>query len=427
MKKKGHFGSNTTPPPVPASGTPGTRLMTTLRHKPATAKSLSGDLECTYVDIGGCLAAEPPVRPYLFERLFPQGVVGVVAGTGGTSKSMYNLQLAYSQASGEEVFSAFRPVKPRIVMYFQGEDPADITKRRLYDISRRYPLTPEKRELLEKNLLLRSAPAEPLFAIVDGRVVTTEAYKKIQRDISRTRPGLVILDPLSRWSGLNENSNLRATTVLNLLEDLVKPHGASMLVVHHTTKSGGKSLAATGVRGAAALLDGSRFAIMMAKAGDLDKRNPNRNDILLDIVKNSYGGRLSSPATLRHSDEFNGVLEQAKDYDGLIGFINIAQALADWLAENGPVNVSGLRDPRSEREKRLHEHLENRCGSWRKDMDMVLKVGEDEGLLVVESVGTGGRPAKQIRAVLQETGAKSGRDATVADFAAATTIKRPAA
>lgn len=370
----------------------------------AHPKLAAGDFSTAPINVSRCLDMAPVGTPFLFKDVFPQGILAVISATGGTGKSLVCLQLAYSLASGEELLGLFSPVAPRKVMYLQGEDPVIQTRTRLHHIGQKWPVSLEKRALLKENLLVFSAPAAPLFSVVDGRVVPSEAYKRLQWTVTAERPALVILDPLSRWSGLSETNNSRTTAAVTLLEGLVKPHGGSILLAHHTTKSGSKSLGALSARGASALVDGSRLVISMTRGPDFGSGGSSRNSVLLDIAKNSYGIRPRTPATLSHCPEYGGILEQTKQTDGRIDLVNKALALADWVETNGPVNISGLRDPRSDRERDLHEFMADRCGSFRKDIADFLEVGEKEGALLIETVSTDGRPATLIRSACGVSG-----------------------
>ena len=303
------------------------------------------------------LSAEPPAMESLFNDIFPAGIAAGLCGAGGVGKSTFILQLSYSLATGVTVFPAFVPTEPRRVMIFLGEDPKNVTWRRIWNIAKRFPLSPEEKALLLQNLHVFSHRAEKLYTMEDGKVSPTEAYTNLLREVSRIRPGLLIIDPKSRWSAGNENSNDEATAFVELLEGLILPHGASLLLTHHVSKAGQGSLSATGVRGASAFVDALRLVFSMVSTGKGDEGDEDISTVLLNTSKSNFTPRLPKPIGLRHCDEFGGALEQVEEGCGMLDLLGIAHTLSKWLAENGPINMSAIFDPRDDRAIELHQLL----------------------------------------------------------------------
>ena len=146
------------------------------------------------------LSTEPPAMDSLFNDIFPAGIAAGLCGAGGVGKSTFILQLSYSLATGVTVFPAFVPAEPRRVMIFLGEDPRNVTWRRIWNIAKRFLVSPEGKDLLLQNLHVFAHRAEKLYTMEEGKVSPTEAYTKLQLEVSRIRPALLIIDPKSRWS-----------------------------------------------------------------------------------------------------------------------------------------------------------------------------------------------------------------------------------
>lgn len=356
------------------------------------------DVKWQPADLNRWLNTAPPPLDYIFADMFPCGIVAGLGGGGGVGKSTFALQLAYSLAAGKVVFESFVPVKPAPVMVFLGEDPSRVTWHRFYHSAQGFPLEPEQIENLKKNLVIYSKKAAPLCVPVDGRLKPTKHYQWMKEQVQAVRPALLILDPKSRWFAGKENSNDDATAFVNLIEGLVRPYGGSVLLTHHVSKSQKDKLEVSSARGASAFADACRLFYGMVRCPLKGTNNIGaRQEILLQTTKSNFTPLLPKPLVLRHSLEHGGIFEQVP-YGESSQVVLVMTSLTEWLFENGSMNLSAIRDPRDERANQLHDFMEERCGSYRKYIDAAIEEGEEQGLLVVESVSTGGRKARRVRA-----------------------------
>jgi hypothetical protein len=100
---------------------------------------------------------------------------------------------------------------------------------------------------------------------------------------------LVVLDPMTRFNGADENDNAAAARMVTTLERLTNDTRTTVIAVHHSGK--GES-AATNARGASALVDNARCHLALARVdGGVSE---------LSIEKSNYGP-LSHPADEPHS------------------------------------------------------------------------------------------------------------------------------
>lgn len=361
-----------------------------------------GSIDWESADLDEWARHKPSPIECLFTGIFPRGIVAGLGGSGGVGKSTFVLALAISLAVGMTLFPFLVPEQPEPVMVFMGEDPEMITRRRFWNIVRRFQLDDEQRARLVHNLKLYPHTAAPLCMLQDGALVTTAHYQWLAEQVRIFRPALVILDPKARWAAINENSNDDATRFVSLLEDMVRPHGGSLLLTHHVAKGQRKNLDANSARGASAFPDATRLFMNMVtvdKDGG-DETEEGVQEVLFHVTKNNFAPRLPKPVVLRHNAEFGGVLEQAPNQEDA-NVTAIAESLAEWLQENGSLNVSAIRIPRNEGEKALRSFLKERCGSYHRHIDRAIQLGEQLGLLRTETVGTGGRSAQRVHAVVE--------------------------
>lgn len=344
------------------------------------------------------LETQPPALDFLFENIFPAGIVAGLGGGGGVGKSTFALELGVSLASGCTIFPAFVPVRPAPVMLFLGEDPQRVTWQRVWNVAQLFSFSVEQRDALINNIHIYPYKASSLCSGQDGSILPTPLYTWMLNKTREFRPALLVLDPKARWSSVDENSNDAATVLVGLLEDLIRPHNGSVLVTHHVSKSRQNSLDVSSARGASAFPDATRLFLSMARpkeGGDVT----DQHRVLLHTTKSNYAPRLRVPLSLRHNDEFGGVFEQEPDQSEAMAAA-LAEALHGWLLENGPINESAYKTPRTDRARKLRAHLEERCEHCScKNLDAALAKGIASGLLVEKEAQTGGRPAVQICAV----------------------------
>jgi len=175
-------------------------------------------------------------------------------------------------------FGPFVPARAARVVYLCGEDPAEILHERIYTIARGMGLAGEGNlaavhgRMLRKNF--RAVPMVGMDRVLIGRDAAgnptrTATYEWLSESLAGMgRVDLVVIDPMSRFYGLDENDNPSATAWIACLEALAKTHGASVLFSHHSSKAvvkDGNITRDTG-RGASAIHDGVRMMISMGSA-----------------------------------------------------------------------------------------------------------------------------------------------------------------
>ena len=237
------------------------------------------------------LAEEPPRREYLlhdapgagFELagpgMLPRGKVGILAAAGGVGKTYALCGLALAVVTGRPWLGHFpvgeRRRGARVVLVLGEEDPAEL-RRRLHTQARAMGLDASHGPDVARILALPGA-GEAGLALTQGEderkgVRTRFAdglLAHLRAVAERDGPwDAVILDPLSRFAGPDvEKDNSAATRLIQVLEGFTKlPGEPTIIVAHHTSQASRKegmgelaTAAATAVRGATGLTDGSRW------------------------------------------------------------------------------------------------------------------------------------------------------------------------
>jgi RecA-family ATPase len=251
------------------------------------------------------------------------GTVGMIIGPGGTGKTFWMIQAAISIASQEQMIPFFGGVweaqkyTGRVVLLL-AEDPLDILFHRVraigkwlsvdYNIPK---LTAELEDKLEIHSLIGY---QPCLMDSDGK-----ANRLWLDTVRRAAEGarLLGIDPLRRWHRGDEIDNGLMMYLIQLLEEIAKDSGCTILFSHHVDKlsmingSGGEQGAA---RGASALTDGVRWQLNLVKmnkeeAGKLGvEENMKGHFVRMEVSKSNYGISIE-PVWLRRED--GGVLSKA--------------------------------------------------------------------------------------------------------------------
>jgi RecA-family ATPase len=100
-------------------------------------------------------------------------------------------------------------------------------------------------------------------------VTSTGLLPALIARIKVVNPVLVIVDPMARFHGGDENSNAVGTAMVNAIERIASETGAAVLLSHHFNKGAidDKDQSVTAVRGASAIVDASRSVLTRPLVG----------------------------------------------------------------------------------------------------------------------------------------------------------------
>ena len=268
--------------------------------------------------------AKPPHRRWLLERdgeddeksrsvgFLPLGKVGMLAAAGGVGKTMALVQLALSVATGRPWLGAFYvPEESRgHVLLALGEEDAEEAHRRLYNAFRAMWPGDEEQHSGEQRAAMKRAVERitvvPLSGVPCSLVTTSPTTRTTEEsaalaglreflDNAAHEWSLVVLDPLSRFAGVEtETDNAAATRFVQAVETLVTvPGNPTVLLAHHTTKGsrgeeGENASDTTDARGASAITDGVRWVARLSPV-KRSENDPVPGRATLTLTKSNYG------------------------------------------------------------------------------------------------------------------------------------------
>jgi RecA-family ATPase len=259
----------------------------------------------------GAVKEQPAPRSWLLSRpdpetngetsvgVLPLGKAGLLYAEGGTGKTFALTQLAVSVAVGRRWLDHFTCPNPGPVLLALAEEDPEEMKRRIWAVGRAMRLTSAQEELVERRVV--AVPlAGTMVSLFDADGASDSAFMcwlKAKLHLAKEPWRLVVLDPLSRFAGLDtEKDNAAATRFVQQVESLLKaPGNPTVLVAHHSRKppSGGGQAQAdvNNARGAKALTDGFRWSAELAHSGS--------EGATFKVTKSNYAPRGASVSLVR--------------------------------------------------------------------------------------------------------------------------------
>jgi hypothetical protein len=188
------------------------------------------------VRVGEIASAEDAPR-WLVEGLWGARSVGVIGGAPKCSKTWLGLDLALSVATGTACLGKYAVPEPGPVLVYLAEDALPVVRERLGGMARHRGL-----DLAGVEIDVITAPVLRLDREPDRT--------RLLETARRLRPRLLLLDPLVRLHGIDENNAGEVAGLLAYFRSLQRQLDLSVLLVHHTRKNAAGGVAAgQGLRG----------------------------------------------------------------------------------------------------------------------------------------------------------------------------------
>jgi hypothetical protein len=178
---------------------------------------------------------------WLVDQLWGDSSVGLIGGAPKCSKTWLGLDLALSVATGTACLGKYAVPQAGPVLVYLAEDALGVVRERVAGMARHRGLE---------------------LAGVQIHVITTPTLR-LDRDphrgrlfetAKRLRPRLLLLDPLVRLHGIDENNAGEVAGLLAYFRSLQRELDLSVILVHHTRKyAAGGAAAGQGLRGSSDL------------------------------------------------------------------------------------------------------------------------------------------------------------------------------
>lgn len=182
------------------------------------------------------IALQNSTPHWLVEGLWGASSVGVIGGAPKCSKTWLGLDLALSVATGTACLGRYAVPQPGPVLVYLAEDALPIVRQRVEGMARHRGLALE-----QVDLYVITAPSL--------RLDRDPHRRQLQETAQRLRPRLLLLDPLVRLHGIDENSASEVAELLAYIRTLQRQLDLSVILVHHTRKNATGVAAGQSLRG----------------------------------------------------------------------------------------------------------------------------------------------------------------------------------
>ena len=185
----------------------------------------------------GEIRCEDRTQRWLIEQLWGESSVGVIGGAPKCSKTWLGLDMALSVATGTPCLGKYAVPRAGPVLVYLAEDALPVVRERVAGMARHRGL-----DLAGVEIHVITAPTLRL----DRDPHRTRLLETAQR----LRPRLLLLDPLVRLHGIDENNAGEVAGLLAYFRQLQRQLDLSVVLVHHTRKNAAGGVAAgQGLRG----------------------------------------------------------------------------------------------------------------------------------------------------------------------------------
>jgi len=201
-------------------------------------------------------ATTPPPTEWLIKGILPKRFNAVIAGTTGSKKSMYAMQLGMSVANGEKEFCGNKIIpKQTNVLYVD-------TEVGEYGVHRRY-------QNIKRNM---NWSGDEYFNTITKGGSVMDVWDMVHDAYRYFRPELIIFDSLYNSTSCDDFSRAgQIQKVTNALTEFKERYGVSVLAVHHFNKGGNEmGLDIDRMSGAAQLKNWLEWCMLLIKTNVKD-------------------------------------------------------------------------------------------------------------------------------------------------------------
>jgi hypothetical protein len=183
------------------------------------------------------IAEDEIAERWLVEELWCARAVGVIGGAPKCAKTWLGLDMALSVATGTPCLGKYAVPEPGPVLIYLAEDALPVVRQRVDGMAKHRGL-----DLAGVEIHVITAPVLRLDRDPDRM--------RLLETTRRLRPRLLLLDPLVRLHGIDENNASEVAALLAYFRSLQRQFDVSVLLVHHTRKNAaGGAAAGLGLRG----------------------------------------------------------------------------------------------------------------------------------------------------------------------------------
>jgi len=285
----------------------------------------------------GAIASDEIAERWLVEELWCASSVGVIGGAPKCAKTWLGLDMALSVATGTPCLGKYAVPEPGPVLVYLAEDALLVVRERIEGMARHRGLDLDQVEIYVITV--------PVLRLDQDRDRT-----RLWETTRQLRPRLLLLDPLVRLHGIDENHAGEVAELLAYFRSLQRQLGLSVLLVHHTRKNAADGVAAgQGLRGSGDIhaFGDSNLYLQRTKEhlilSSEHRAAPASAPVYLELVATDAETTHLEVIAELHDEKERGLKEQ----------------VLDLLAQGQVLTRTKLRDSLAVKNERLGEVLES--------------------------------------------------------------------
>ncbi|MBI5579604.1 MAG: AAA family ATPase [Deltaproteobacteria bacterium] len=255
------------------------------------------------------LTVKPPDPVYIVNfqgaGMITAGSVGGIVGGSGMGKTTLMTHLAVMMARGGS-WGFFEATKPLRVLFLPAEDDQEQVERKLWGTTGSKPI---------EGLHVKSVRGlvGPLMVYSESNPVPGPWWEWLKQTVILHHPlDVLMIDPKSRFYGLEENSNEENVAWVQCLEKLSQETGAAIAFSHHPPK-GTRELNQWMARGGGGLVDACRWFMGMLPMSEEEGQRFGVEDWMnhfqAAVIKTNIGPKSKGSAWFRMNED--GLIEAA--------------------------------------------------------------------------------------------------------------------
>ena len=208
--------------------------------------------------------ASIPARAWVFGRWMLRGTATALVAPGGIGKSTFLASASLSLATGQAILGKRVWEGPKTVWLWNLEDDADELARSIQAAAILHDVAPDA---VGDRLFVDSAMegAGLCTAIEDetGFKLLEPVYYALTAELIARKIDVLIVDPFVSSHEVEENANSKIDKIAKAWGRVAKQANCAIVLVHHTSKAGAAEVTALSARGAVALVNACRAAIVL--------------------------------------------------------------------------------------------------------------------------------------------------------------------
>lgn len=205
-----------------------------------------------------------PLRPWVLGRWLLRGVVTGVIAPGGVGKTTLICGTALSLVTAQSLLGKTVWEGTKRVWLWNLEDPLEELQRSIQATAKRHNVT---REDVDGWLYVDSAmEGKGLCTAVEdasGFRLLAPVYDAITAELINRKIDVLVIDPFVSSHEVEENANSKIDKIAKAWSRVANAANCCIVLVHHTSKAGAAEVTALSARGAKALTDAFRVALVL--------------------------------------------------------------------------------------------------------------------------------------------------------------------